>query len=245
MTHLANQSRFLTDCDEIVNCLKMIQHRGCQLSATLKPGNTAFSTVITDMQQQHITFRLPKSKSVSNLLKNSQHITFESHMHDIKVAFLGQELVATTNALQISLPTDILWIQRRIATRVKTPPTHSNHCKLFFGDGREDGTSSWPTSTFKIDDFSASGFSFISSKQEHDDWLIRDDKPIPCLLNLHNGESYILNIFIKYASKLSPSSTLKKIGCAFETLPLTFNQTLHNYLYELGIQAESLPAFST
>jgi c-di-GMP-binding flagellar brake protein YcgR len=232
------ESAFLIDSPEkIISKLSILLRNKCLLTAYFGDNDDSFITTILEIDKNDNVFIFYHGckKNLIEQLFNSSKITFKTDYLGAEVGFdtikLEKIHYQGVSAFAASIPTSILWMERREFYRVKSPASKSSYCQLTLKEQE-------PVS-LKLYDIGLAGFSMLTDSKEIADLMIPDTFFEQCKLILADtGEDIIsFEIRSKYIINPEDSNRMEKIGCKFTQITPTFENAIQRYV--LQIERES------
>lgn len=233
LTASTDDSRFLvTNRLEILRTLRGLAQRNEMVSAFFNAGRDLLLTSVleVDPEQNTVILDCGSNDAINQRILNADKIIFVTALDKVKVQFISHRMEATTfegkPAFAVTLPEQVLQLQRREYYRLTTPILNPLKCAVTFKSGvvRE----------FPIVDISAGGIGMIIGNTPDMQLTVGEVYP-GCRINIPGIGVLELTLSIQsmFEVTLKNGSKSFRSGCQFNNLHPSMENLLQRYIIKL------------
>jgi len=208
---------------QIINHLKKLMTNKCLISAVFGEKQSFLTAILAiDEKNNLITTDCGPKEYLNNELLSCGTVECKTDYEGIKVLFKGLQVKKSGDAgqfaLEMKMPDELYWVQRRNSYRVRSPLSKNSYCTVTLQDLEQDSENETEeTHELKLYDISVTGFSVLCETQELAEQLTVSSKFDHCQLVLDDDKTYNISFIVQSQTPLNinkPEKT-QRIGCKF------------------------------
>jgi len=239
MTDTANFT--LKNSNEINRKLTLLLKQNSLITVSFNEGSNFFISTLLEINTKKKTIHLDiaSDSKVNKQILKAKNILFETSVSGIAVSFtlnkVTQPLLGGKDTFILDFPKELIWLERRLFYRIKSPIQNTPHCQLSFTPKSAKNEHTLVFS-FKIHDISLTGLSLLYNPKEHQSDLFADINKIDDFtVNLPNIGSFETPIEIRnrHPKDTSAPEKIQIIGIKFQQLPSAIESTIQRYLLSI------------
>jgi len=225
---------------EIIQKLRMLAKDRCLISAHFNAGQDSLITAVIDVlkEKELLVLDYGNNEKVNQKLLNAERVVFKAQHHGITAQFSAKNIIKAKLKGQpvfaISLPEDLLWVQRRDYYRIRVPlgmPIECHHTD-------ENGE----TRIYTVIDLSSGGIA-LSDPDYHFDLedaagtVLQD-----CRIILPEFGKGLVSLEIRnqLPLKFDDPAAGQRIGCSFVSISADFETHIQRYIHHIEAQRKQL-----
>ncbi|KRB93317.1 flagellar brake protein [Noviherbaspirillum sp. Root189] len=223
---------------EILGLLRAMCERNQLVSMQADGGADAVVTSVLEVDEDSgmvVIDRAPSNITNQRIL-DSDNISFETVLDNIRVMFFTDKvkecLYDNLPALYISLPTNMIRLQRREHYRVPTPVATPLRCTIRIPADEVAGIAA-STVVVSLKDISGGGIGVIDEKKVLDNTIGKTYKD--CRLDLPGGAPVSVDLQIRNSHDLTLTSgkSIRKLGCMYVNPAASMLGAVQRYITKL------------
>jgi len=232
----------LTNSNEINRKLTLVLKQSSLITVSFNEGSDFFISTLLEINTKKQVIHLdisPDSRINKQLLK-AKNILFETSVAGIAVSFtlnkVTQPLLGGKDTFILDFPKELIWLERRLFYRIKSPIQNTPHCQFSFTTPESDKNKHFPIFSFKIHDISLSGLSLLYDPEEYQSDLLADISKIDDFtVHLPSIGSFDTPIEIcnRHPQNSSAPQKTQIIGIKFKQLPSAIESKVQRYLLSI------------
>jgi len=225
---------------EIIQKLKMLAKDHCLITAHFNAGQESLITAVVDVlrEKELIALDYGSNEAINKKLLGAERIVFKTQHHGITAQFSARSIIKAKLKGQpvfaVSIPEDLLWVQRREYYRIRIPlgvPIECHHTD-----------ESGETEIHKIIDISSGGIALADPEYDFD----LEDAAGTILQNCRIvlpefGEGLVaLEIRNQLPLKFDDPGAGQRIGCSFVSIGSDFEANIQRYINHIETQRKQM-----
>jgi c-di-GMP-binding flagellar brake protein YcgR len=233
LTASTDDSRFLvTNRLEIIRVLRGLASRNEMVSAFFNSGNDLLLTSVLEVvpERDAVILDCGANELLNQRILNAEKIIFVTALDKVKVQFIAHRMETASfegkPAFEITLPEQLLQLQRREYYRLTTPIVNPLKCMVPMEDGR--------VKEFPVVDISAGGIGMILSSTLNMQLAVGAVYP-GCRIDLPGIGTLELTLAIQslFEVTLKNGSKSFRSGCQFVNLHHSMQSLIQRYIIKL------------
>ncbi len=237
-----NDNFTLKNSHEITRKLNLIFKKNSLITVSFDEGKLFFISTLLDIdtKKKKIHLDIAPDEKINEKLRAANNILFETKVAGIHVYFtlpkVSKQFFKKNTTFIFDFPTELIWLERRLFYRVKTPVQNTPTCQFTLKKSASNQSRLLTLLNFELYDISLTGFSFTVNPNTFDPDIFLGIQTIDdCTITLPEGNSFSLDVEIKNHHPLKASAPEKHqiIGLKFPTLTSAYEAQIQRYLFSI------------